>query len=88
MDSCIDSNERRWGFRRIDVMRLAAAAVLEIVISGLPDVFVMRRCAGDNVHLVGAPRRVICEHCGGVYVKALPWMLGARHSHVPLRRLL
>lgn len=33
---------------------------------------------GIDVHLVYTPRRVVCEHCGGVYVEALPWVSGKR----------
>ncbi|MEW8525973.1 MAG: ISL3 family transposase [Candidatus Thiodiazotropha endolucinida] len=33
---------------------------------------------GINVYLRYAPRRVICEHCGGVHVEAIPWVSGKR----------
>jgi transposase len=33
---------------------------------------------GIGVHLVYAPRRVICGCCGGVHVEALPWVSGKR----------
>ena len=33
---------------------------------------------GIDVHLVYAPRRVMCEHCGGVHVELLPWVAGKR----------
>jgi len=33
---------------------------------------------GIDVHLVYAPRRVVCEHCGGVHVELLPWVSGKR----------
>ena len=33
---------------------------------------------GIDVHLVYAPRRVVCEHCGGVHVELLPWVAGKR----------
>lgn len=33
---------------------------------------------GIGVHLVYAPRRVICEYCDGVHVEALPWVSGKR----------
>lgn len=33
---------------------------------------------GIDVHLVYAPRRVICPHCGGVHIEALPWVSGQR----------
>ncbi len=31
---------------------------------------------GIDVHLVYAPRRVVCGHCGGVHVESLPWVSG------------
>ena len=31
---------------------------------------------GINVHLVYAPRQVVCERCGGVHVEAMPWVSG------------
>jgi transposase len=33
---------------------------------------------GINVHLVYAPRRVTCRHCGGVHVEKMPWVSGKR----------
>lgn len=33
---------------------------------------------GIDVHLIYAPRRVVCEHCGGVHVELLPWVSGKR----------
>lgn len=33
---------------------------------------------GLNIYLIYAPRRVICDHCGGVHVEALPWVSGKR----------
>lgn len=33
---------------------------------------------GINVYLTYAPRRVLCEHCGGVHVEAMPWVSGKR----------
>jgi len=33
---------------------------------------------GIDVHLVYTPRRVVCDHCGGVHVELLPWVLGKR----------
>jgi len=33
---------------------------------------------GIDVHLVYAPRRVMCEHCGGIHVELLPWVAGKR----------
>lgn len=33
---------------------------------------------GIDVHLVYAPRRVVCKHCGGVHVELLPWVSGKR----------
>jgi len=33
---------------------------------------------GINVHLVYAPRRVVCDHCSGVHVEAMPWVSGKR----------
>lgn len=33
---------------------------------------------GVGVRLVHAPRRVTCEHCGGVHIEALPWVSGKR----------
>ena len=33
---------------------------------------------GINVYLAYAPRRVVCEHCGGVHVEAMPWVSGKR----------
>ncbi len=33
---------------------------------------------GIDVHLAYAPRRVVCEHCGGVHVESLPWVSGKR----------
>ncbi len=33
---------------------------------------------GIYVHLVYAPRRVVCEYCGGVHVEAMPWVSGKR----------
>ncbi len=34
---------------------------------------------GIDVHLLYTPRRVICRHCGGVHVEAMPWVAGKRH---------
>jgi len=31
---------------------------------------------GMGVHLAYAPRRVLCRHCGGVHIEALPWVCG------------
>ena len=31
---------------------------------------------GIDVHLVYAPRRVVCKHCGGVHVELLSWVSG------------
>ncbi|HEX9729553.1 MAG TPA: transposase family protein [Gemmatimonadales bacterium] len=31
---------------------------------------------GISVELVYEPRRVSCEHCAGVHVEAMPWVLG------------
>lgn len=36
---------------------------------------------GIDVHLIYAPRRVVCEHCGGVHVELLPWVSGKRKIH-------
>lgn len=33
---------------------------------------------GIGVRLVYAPRRVTCEHCGGIHIEALPWVSGKR----------
>ena len=33
---------------------------------------------GIDVHLVYAPRRVVCEHCGGIHVELLSWVAGKR----------
>ena len=33
---------------------------------------------GVPVELCYAPRRVSCEHCGGVHVESLPWVSGRR----------
>lgn len=33
---------------------------------------------GINVYLRYAPRRVICNHCDGVHVEAMPWVSGKR----------
>ncbi len=33
---------------------------------------------GINVFLAYAPRRVRCDHCGGVHVEAMPWVSGKR----------
>ena len=33
---------------------------------------------GIAVHLVYAPRRVVCKRCGGVHVEAMPWVSGKR----------
>jgi transposase len=33
---------------------------------------------GINVHLVYAPRRVVCDCCDGVHVEAMPWVSGKR----------
>ena len=33
---------------------------------------------GIPVYLTYAPRRVVCERCGGVHVEAMPWVSGKR----------
>ena len=33
---------------------------------------------GIDVHLIYVPRRVVCEHCGGVGAGLLPWVPGKR----------
>ena len=33
---------------------------------------------GIGVFLTYAPRRVFCEHCGGIHVEAMPWVSGKR----------
>lgn len=33
---------------------------------------------GIDVHLVYAPRRVLCRRCGGVHVEAMPWASNRR----------
>ena len=33
---------------------------------------------GIDVHLVYAPRRVVCEHCGSIHVELLPWVADKR----------
>lgn len=48
------------------------------VIPDLHVVFVTCPCGEIDVHLVYAPRRVTCEHCGGIHVETLPWVSGKR----------